>query len=183
MSDCKHSYVVRNILGANRFLCKECNERFSGHPGLAKTEDDVTLMFSMDTMTKFRHGMITFAEAVQDTALAAKDFLEAVQTAFPPMVNMVFEDSLDDRQVGTVLDVESQRTSCPKEIEAFFSNPDVTSTDIQNMFDCKLFPDIAEVSHDHSLDLRDPWCTSITVTFIDDTRQLVYLYAKGHIPL
>lgn len=32
MSDCEHGYVVRSAAGANRFLCKECNERFPTYP-------------------------------------------------------------------------------------------------------------------------------------------------------
>lgn len=184
MSDCQHSYVVRNIMGTNRFLCKECNERFSGHPGLAKAKIQSTFTFDMDTMTKFREGMITFAEAVQDTTLAAKDFLEAIQIAFPPMANVLLGDDLNDGRFGTVTSVEPQRTSCPKEIDDFFGNPDITSTDVQSMFDDKIFPDIAEVAHDHSIDPcnpSDPYRTLVTIKFIDDTEQLVYLYPKGHI--
>jgi len=31
MSDCDHSYVVRAAEGDNRFLCKECDEKFIRH--------------------------------------------------------------------------------------------------------------------------------------------------------
>ncbi len=184
MNHCKHGYVVRNIMGANRFLCKECNERFLHHPGLVKAKHQDTLTACMDTMARFREGLITFTEAVKDATLTSKEFLEAVQTAFPPMVNMELCNDLSDGQVGIVTSVEPQRTSCPKEIEAFFGDPNMTTTDIQNMFDCKLFPDIVELTHDHSIDtfnFGDPYRTSVMITFVDDTQQLVYLYPKGHI--
>lgn len=32
MSDCEHGFVVRDILGVNRFLCRECDERFRSYP-------------------------------------------------------------------------------------------------------------------------------------------------------
>lgn len=170
MHDCQHSYVVRNILGANRFLCKECWARFLHHPGLSRVENQGTSTLDRDIMAKFREGFITFEEAIKGTNLSDKEFLEAVQIVSPPMVDMIFDE---------------RRTSCPKEIEDFFGDPDVTTTDVQSMFDDKLFPDIVEVSHDHSIDsqdpLHDPYRTSVTVTFIDYTEQLVYLYPKGHI--
>ena len=185
MNHCKHGYVVRNIMGANRFLCKECNERYLHHPGLIKTEDQDTPTPHPATMQAFREGLITFAETIKDATLTTKDFLEAIQTAFPPIVNMELCDDLNGGRAGIVTSVEPQRTSCPKEIEDFFGDPNITTTDIQNMFDCKLFPDIVELTHDHSIDahdpLHDPYRTSVMITFVDDTQQLVYLYPKGHI--
>ena len=32
MSDCRHGFVVRSASGTNRFLCKECDERFPNYP-------------------------------------------------------------------------------------------------------------------------------------------------------
>ncbi len=34
--NCEHGFVVRNILGINRFLCRECGERFSSYPKLGR---------------------------------------------------------------------------------------------------------------------------------------------------
>ncbi len=36
MSKCGHGFVVRDIDGANRFLCRECKERFSFYPKRGK---------------------------------------------------------------------------------------------------------------------------------------------------
>jgi len=30
--NCRHGFVVRDILGVNRFLCRECDERFRSYP-------------------------------------------------------------------------------------------------------------------------------------------------------
>lgn len=183
MSNCQHSYVVRNIVGANRFLCKECDERFPHHPGLTKVEDQGTFTLDGETIERFRDGLITMGEAAKETTIAAEDFLEAIRTILPPTANVLLDTSLGGVKVGTVVSVEPQRTSCPKAIDDFFSNPDITTTDIQDMFDDKIFPDIVDVTHDHSVDYYnpcDPYRTSVTITFVDDTQQLVYLHPKGH---
>jgi len=36
MIACEHGFVVRNILGINRFLCRECKERFRSYPRRGK---------------------------------------------------------------------------------------------------------------------------------------------------
>ena len=33
---CQHGFVVHDAQGEDRFLCKECEERFVDHPGIAK---------------------------------------------------------------------------------------------------------------------------------------------------
>lgn len=35
--ECKHGFVVCHAKGENRYLCKECNERFVRHPFAAIT--------------------------------------------------------------------------------------------------------------------------------------------------
>jgi len=32
MSKCEHGFVVRDVQGNNRFLCRECDERFLSYP-------------------------------------------------------------------------------------------------------------------------------------------------------
>ena len=34
--NCRHGFVVRDILGVNRFLCRECKERFTSYPRRSK---------------------------------------------------------------------------------------------------------------------------------------------------
>jgi len=34
--NCEHGFVVRDILGVNRFLCRECKERFRSYPRRGK---------------------------------------------------------------------------------------------------------------------------------------------------
>lgn len=121
----------------------------------------------------FREGDITFSEAIKDTGLSDKDFLEAVQIFAPPIVNMIF----DEGGVGKVLSTEPHRTSCPRAIEDLFGDGNVTSTDIRNVLDRGLFPDIINVTHSHE---ADPARTLIDITFIDETIQLVYLNFKGY---
>ena len=41
MNDCEHSYGVRAIQGDSRFLCKECNERFVGHPDVIRRKKEL----------------------------------------------------------------------------------------------------------------------------------------------
>ena len=36
MGDCKHGFVVRDVRGSYRFLCKECNTRFRSYPTVRK---------------------------------------------------------------------------------------------------------------------------------------------------
>lgn len=39
--NCKHGFVVRDIDGANRFLCKECDERFVRHPDIIRQQEEL----------------------------------------------------------------------------------------------------------------------------------------------
>jgi len=41
MNDCEHGYVVRSVADANRFLCKECNERFVRHPDIIRKKAEL----------------------------------------------------------------------------------------------------------------------------------------------
>jgi hypothetical protein len=168
---CEHGFVVRDIQGDNRFLCRECDARFPRHPSLLATvEFEVDGLEIANTLVDFRKGLVTFTEATKRTNLTLDAFKEGMEKISRPLLNVQFNtSSLGGTQpIGRVTSVEPQRTSCPKEIEEYFANIDstcLTPGSIGFPFD-----DVVEVSG------QEDFVTSninIEVTFVDGTKQKV----------
>ena len=79
---CDHGFVIRDIQGDNRFLCRVCDARFPRHPSLlAKREvltSHVTGITIANSLRMFREGMATFTEATERTRLSLDEFKEAI---------------------------------------------------------------------------------------------------------
>lgn len=180
---CKHGYVCRDIEGEDRFLCKECGERFPRHPKSIptfKATDGELALFNKLAVKQFREGMTTFTDAVQKTQFSIEEFNKALKALAPLPDEEEFEHfevRTGKRQViklpGTP---EPQRTSCPAEIENIFGNADVTLTDLEKI--CERFPDI--VSMDHTVGGMDTDIVQVDVGFCDGTTQMVYMVPGGY---
>jgi len=47
---CKHGFIVRDIQGDTRFLCKECDKRFSRYPQKGDGAETMSLEFKWDML-------------------------------------------------------------------------------------------------------------------------------------
>lgn len=175
VTNCEHGFVVRDIKDDNRFLCRECDERFPRHPSLMQIKPRVEEAQLEDGLDLFREGVYTFAEAMKKTRLSTDEFIKVVKKMFPPQEVGHFNTINADGSVesGPVLAPLRflQRVSCPKEIDAFFSNPNITNTDIANIVRSRItFPDITHVDHIPEPENR---LMVVYVHFVDNTIQRV----------
>ena len=170
---CYHGFVVHDVKGDNRFLCRECDERFPRHPSLmCKEPDKMPDSELIGWLWQFREGCMTLAKVVEKTTLSLNEFKESLQRLFAPAVT-----TMTHRNIGTgvstsiVVDQEKQRTSCPQEIDDLFSNPNTTVDDLERIAkDPYVFPDIVKVTHTPSI---RPDITIVEVEFIDSTIQRI----------
>lgn len=171
---CEHGFVVRDIQGENRFLCRECDERFLRHPDMMEQEmfrpDEAGVY---DKLAQFRDGLITFPEATKATGLTLREFKETIARVFPPDQEWQEQYMVGVRQpINRVLINEGlTRTSCPAAIEALFGNPEITLTDIEAVVNSGgVFSDITEVRH---YNLPETPNIVIEIEFIDNSTQKV----------
>ena len=171
--DCYHGFVVHNVKGDNRFLCRECDERFPRHPSMMDKKPaappDSELLFPL---SEFREGLLTFAQVAQKTTLSLNALKDAIKRLFPPNVETIQHRSINGQLLApVVIDQEVQRTSCPKEIDDLYSDPDVTMYDLERIRkDPYVFPDIVNVRHTPSIQSD---MTIVMVEFIDGTVQRI----------
>lgn len=181
---CEHGFVVRDIQGENRFLCRECDERFPRHPDMMDQETfrpDEAGMY--DILAQFRDGLITFSEAIQKTSFSLEEFKETIAKIFPPDVETIEHYTLGQKTVGTptIINEGPKRTSCPAEIEKIFGDPEISLVELNTMmFDGDIFPDLQEVRHVDEPELQQ---MTIEVDFIDGSVQKVvidYILLANH---
>jgi len=171
---CEHGFVVREILGDNHFLCRECNERFPRHPSVMENErfrpDDAEVF---DSLAQFRDGMKTYSEVCKQTSLSLEEFVETVQRIFPPD-----EEYVDQYEIGKKDPIGKefvrfgpQRTSCPEKVEDIIGCPEITLTDLNEIIR-NTFPDIVEIEH---LNCKATKEMIIYVTFVDGSTQKIVM--------
>ena len=174
---CKHKgWVVRDVQGDNRYLCKECNARFPRHPQMTRSEPEVPVIpdHVLDAMTEFRQGAKTFSDACKQATLSAEEFKEAIVNAFPPgmITDTIQHNSIRDGLGPPVVirqEPEPQRTSDPEEIESIFTTPGISQEDLMKIWQ-STFEDVTEVSFGRD---NQRECKTIKLDFVDGTTQLV----------
>jgi hypothetical protein len=141
----------------------------------------------MFTLGQFRQGMITFTSAIQTLGGTLEEFKETLTTLFPPKKIYTAVETLGNGHTavcdgpyevfGADQDIyqageEPQRTSCPKEVEEYFGDTDVTldNTTPGISYNEMRFNDVVEVSHSRDA-VSDK--TIVHVGFVDDTIQKV----------
>ena len=172
---CSHTgFVVRNIQGENRFLCKECNARFPRHPQMIKIVHNTTRVTraTMEdmraTLNEFRQGAISFSSAMKVLNTNLEEFTKACSQLFPPDEEWMEQRTIGNGKVNRVLiNVEPVRVSCPKLVEEYFSDMSVNA---DALLPEGKFPDIVGVSHNINTDTDR---IIIDVDFIDGTTQKV----------
>lgn len=168
---CEHGFVVRDIRGDDRFLCRVCDARFPRHPSLLEkvVEPKVEGITIANSLRMFREGMMTFTEAAKRTNLSLNAFKEAIENLFPPTANVAFYSNRigSNQPIGRVTSVEPRRTSCPKKVEEYFANPD--SSPIAPKSWGFPFDDVTEVSQYREITDQ----LVIYVEFVDGTKQKV----------
>ena len=171
---CKHTgWVAREIHGDNRFVCRECDERFPRHPQMIepKGEEFVIPYDVLKSMSEFRQGAATFTQACKDTALSAEQFKDAIEKAFPPVDN--YEDisvmgSLVTQRV--VIGREPQRTSDPEDIEKnLFPTLGSSTSELLESWR-EAWPDIRAMEI-HPFEGSRDRMTMVILTFIDESKQ------------
>ncbi len=174
MSDCQHrGWVAHEIQDDNRFVCRECDERFPRHPQLmpSKPEEFIIPSNILDVLTEFRLGGVTFTQACKDTTLSAEQFKDTIKKAFPPVD--IYEEVATMGSLVTqriVTGQELQRSSDPEEIEeVFFATHGLSSEDLLYIWR-EGWPDVEHVDvypYEGSRDRK----TVVIVTFNDNTKQ------------
>lgn len=51
MNDCRHGFVVRDIQGDQRFLCRECDKRFPHYPKKGDSAQTMSLEFKWNMIS------------------------------------------------------------------------------------------------------------------------------------
>lgn len=172
---CEHGFVVHDVQGDNRFLCRECDERFPRHPDMIEQEMfQPDLAEAYDHLARFRDGLITFTKAIQKTRFSLEEFTAAMRKVYPPEV--VYQDqyslSSPDPIGKEIAYVEPGRTSCPAEIEKVFGNPDINLDTLNGIIFDGVFPDIQEVRH---IDRPELKLMNIEIEFVDGSVQKVVI--------
>lgn len=170
MIDCRHKgWVARDIQGENRFLCKECDERFVRHPRAPRKSD--IFLGALEHVKDFRNGLATFTEACEAASISAKDFKDALTEAFPPVdtyEEIATIGSLVTQRVVTGR--EPQRTSDPEDIEdnLFPTLGSSTSELLESWREA--WPDIRAMEI-HPFEGSRDHMTMVILTFIDESKQ------------
>tara|TARA_S200002703_G_C3773066_1_gene237969 strand:+ start:134 stop:1105 length:972 start_codon:yes stop_codon:yes gene_type:complete len=180
---CEHrGWVIREVVGRDRYLCKECNARFARHPQVVKPRPQKVnklLKPVLDAMTEFRQGAKTFTKACEQASMSAEDFKKAITKSFPPKMiqETVQEYRIGEAVAGEVVVAkypEPQRTSDPEEVEGIFTTPGVSQEDLMKIWQTA-FPDVTNVEFS-----RDEFrmCQTMTLDFVDGTTQLIEISDK-----
>lgn len=174
---CEHKgFVVRDIQGDDRFLCRECNARFPRHPQVTKSEPQDSTMFyqALDVMTDFRQGMKTFSDACKQASMSAEEFKKALIDAFPPVMEYTEVQTMSRGRQRVPLGESPQRTSDPEAVDSIFPTPGVDPAELLRVWE-ESFPDITEVNVEH--DDRN-MCRVMKFDFVDGTTQRVEISDK-----
>lgn len=172
---CKHTgFVVRDIQGENRFLCRECNERFPRHPQMIKIVHHTaavtraTMEDMRATLDEFRQGAISFSSAMKVLNTNLEEFTKACSQLFPPEIGAESIHNISTGESRILQVSEHARTSCPKEVEEWFSDPSIY---LDPMEAIEKFPDITEARYEFSASMTDR--IEIVVDFIDGSTQVI----------
>jgi len=145
---CQHlGWVVHDVVGDNRYLCKECNERMERHPRARQ----VGYFESLDVIEQFRNGLVTLSDAAKETCMAFEELqhaIEKVNNADLPL-----------------------RTTSLLDIEAVFPTPGLS---IRELFETwkESFTDITDVEY-HPIEGSIDGCALLIFSFVDNTRQRI----------
>jgi len=161
---CKHSYVVRSIVGANRFHCKECDKGFPSHPKSIKkpTPSDKTIG---EIMQSYRDGVITFSDTIKQTQFSVEQFKNIYEKLFPPQPIYKDISTIGGNRGRALVDTEPSRTSCPLEVEKAFHDMDGKSNPAKMM---ERFLDITGSEYEPFGDQA-----VITLIFCDKSKQRI----------
>jgi len=179
---CEHGFVVRDVVGDNRFLCKECNVRFPRHPSMiSKTltfnSPSVSIANNLHTtaiLTEFHDGMITFSEAAQATRFSLAEMKKAMEELFPPETEYELVRELGRIHPRVItLNEGPKRVSCFKEVEDIFSNPKVTFEDFNKVLTTGIFPDLLSIDQYEDIAGRG---LILTLNFTNDSKQRIELW-------
>ncbi len=163
---CDHSFVTY-VGGDEPYECGDCGILLSAVP----TEAPKTpLKIPSDVRQAFMDGMITLGEAAQATNVTMKKFAETCRELFveTPIFDDMYQLGKKKPFAKAFMGMEPQRTSCPLEIDEFFSgNPIVDG--IGNAF-----YDISTISHNMECESGfDAVEAQYSIEFIDGSVQKV----------
>jgi len=146
--ECKHlGWVIHDVVGENRYLCKECDARLRRHPRARK----VGYFASLDVIEQFRKGLITLQEASSQACMAFEDLQRASEQL---------------RNVNL-----PARTTSLVDIEAVFPTPGSTISELFDLWKDP-FPDITDVEY-YPVEGSIDDCALLIFSFVDNTRQRV----------
>lgn len=172
--ECKHKgFIAREVDGPHRYVCRECNKRFRMHPWvkprvMVPKVDHKTLIAAMG---QFREGMTTITEALTATRMSIEEFNETIKKCFPPQDVIEEMHHIGSSQsIPIRVDTEPQRTSCPKELDDFIHDPDVSLSELKDGAFQTRFPDITEMAY---YDSPAQQAVVYEFGFIDGTTQRV----------
>lgn len=170
MIDCQHKgWIAHDIQGENRFLCRECDERFVRHPRAPRQSTE--FLDAVGSMKDFRNGLATFTEACDAAKMSAQGFKNALIEAFPPVD--IYEEiatigSLVTQRVVTGR--EPQRTSDPEDIEKnLFPTRGMGTSELLEAWR-GAWPDIREMEV-HPFEGSRDRMTMVILTFVDESKQ------------
>lgn len=153
MSDCQHAgWVAHAIQGENRFICRECDERFVRHPGAPKS---TKFLDALEHIKDFRKGLATFTEACDATKLSAQEFKDS-------LIGLFGAQEWEPNR--------ATRTSDPEDIEKnLFPTEGVGTSELLEAWR-GAWPDIRAMDY-HSYNGSRDRETMIILTFIDESKQ------------
>ena len=184
---CKHkAFVARDISGDNKFICRECGERFKRHPSLAPEDRAPESPFNLPyLLDQFRSGMLTFSQTVKETGMAAEELKKTLKEMFPSQPIYADSTSVDNPSVKQrfCVDTTPVRTSDPEEIENIFCTPGLSLDDLH-----KIFPDVTDV--DTHIDIEnddriykfhfvDGSIQKVKIRYKDIMEEILGLYTTG----
>ncbi len=179
--ECSHGFVVRDVVGDDRFLCKECDVRFPRHPSMMPKEPKFNSpsmsignnLHNTAILTEFHDGLITFSAAAQATQFSLAEMKRAMEELFPQ--EMISEDIYT---VGSLVpkvmyfSEKPKRVTCFKEVEDIFGNPNVTIEDFNKILTTGCFPDLTHI--DEGTDLNTGKLV-MKLNFVDGSIQRIEL--------
>lgn len=171
---CKHrGFVVRDIVGDFRFLCRECNKRFRRHPWAKSEVDEYMEKYRRElgsAMEDFRHGIMTLTNAVKQSQVSMRVFKEALKTYYPPKLILEPIQTIGQGTVGhAVVGAEPQRRSDPEEFETLIGNPKVSGADKTRVIR-EVFTDVTGYKRWEDMEKR---YHVMVFDFVDSTKQRI----------
>lgn len=182
MSDCEHGFVTRDVCGDYKYICHECEERFTTYPSRAdnayRGPSPIQLVNMEASLKDFTSGVTTLKDAIQATGLPLEEFNEMIEKVFPAQITSRDETVNPDGSRHVSESYGPRRTSCPAEIDKIFSDPNVTLDDLTLIIE--RFSDIKYMDHETSAATD---VVTIRIHFVDSSIQKVYYYPDYTSPL